>query len=170
MVEPGTHRFGPHNATLTVTTRRAGAAARAGHDLELLVTRWEGWLEVGQDGAIAAARLTAAATSLRVQKGEGGALPLGDADKDAIRRRIDDEVLRRGDIAFRSTSIDGSRVEGELTIGRATRPLAFDLAVEAGDVSATITLTQSAWGIKPYSALLGALRVHDDVVVALRSR
>ena len=41
-----TQRFGPDNATLTVQTRRHGAAAKAGHDLLLLVTRWEGELEV----------------------------------------------------------------------------------------------------------------------------
>jgi len=155
--------FGPHNATLTVHTRRAGAAAKAGHDLELLVTRWEGELEAG-----VSASLTADSTSLRVQKGEGGMIPLGESDKDNIHQTIDDEVLKRGDIAFRSTSIDGARVQGDLTIGSTTRPVSFELAEEP--LAATITLTQSDFGMKPYSALFGALKVHDDVVVELQSR
>lgn len=163
-----THRFGPDNATLTVQTRRGGAAAKAGHDLLLLVTRWEGELEV-DDGPVSAS-LTADSTSLRVQRGEGGMIPLGEADKDNIHQTIDDEVLKRGDIRFRSSAIDGHRVEGELTIGRATRPIAFDLALDDGAVAAEIVLTQSEFGMKPYSALFGALKVHDDVVIELQSR
>jgi polyisoprenoid-binding protein YceI len=164
-------RFGPDNATLTVQTRRGGAAAKAGHDLLLLVTRWEGELEVdGGAGGVESASLTADSTSLRVQKGEGGMMPLGDADKDNIHQTIDDEVLKRGDIAFRSTSIDGSRVQGELTLGSATRPIAFDLDATDDSVAATITVMQSDFGMKPYSALFGALKVHDGVVISLQSR
>ena len=164
-----TNRYGPDNATLTVQTRRGGAAAKAGHDLLLLVTRWEGELEVGEEGPTAAS-LTADSSSLRVQKGTGGMKALDDSDKANIHQTIDDEVLKRGDIAFRSTSIDGSRVEGELTIGSRTNPIAFDLAAGDGSVSATVTVTQSQWGMKPYSALFGTLKVLDEVVVELQSR
>ena len=80
------------------------------------------------------------------------------------------EMLKCADIAFRSTSIDGSRVQGELTIGSTTKPIEFELEADGGSVSATIAVTQSKWGMKPYSALFGALKVHDDVVVALQSR
>ena len=163
-----TQRYGPDNATLTVQTRRTGAAAKAGHDLLLLVTRWEGELEI--DGEPVTASLTADSTSLRVQKGEGGMMPLGDDDKANIHQTIDDEVLKRGDIAFRSTSIDGGRVQGELTLGSTTRPIAFDLDATGGAVAATVTVTQSDFGMKPYSALFGALKVHDEVVVSLQSR
>ena len=95
---------------------------------------------------------------------------LGDDDKANIHQTIDDEVLKRGDIAFRSTSIDGGRVQGDLTIGGKTRPIAFDLDAADGAVAATITVTQSDFGMKPYSALFGALKVHDDVVISLQSR
>jgi len=164
-----THHYGPDNATLTVQTRRGGAAAKAGHDLLLLVTRWEGTLEAGDDGPTAAT-LTADSTSLRVQRGEGGMMALSEDDKANIHQTIDDEVLKRADIAFRSTSIDGARVQGELTIGSTTKPIEFELEADGGSVSATIAVTQSKWGMKPYSALFGALKVHDDVVVALQSR
>ena len=168
MIEPGTHRFGPSNATLSVQTRRGGAAAKAGHDLLLHVTAWEGTLTVGEDGAPSAAELTADATSLRVQKGTGGMKGLDDSDKANIHQTIDDEVLRRRDIVFRSTAVDGGRVEGELTLAGQTRPLALDVAIsDDGAVSATVTITQSDWGMKPYSALFGTLKVLDDVEVAL---
>ena len=103
LLPPGTHRLGPGNATLAVRTKRGGAAAKAGHDLDMLVTAWEGTLEVGEDGDATSAELKADATSLRVQKGTGGMQALGDEDKDNIHQTIDDEVLKREDIVFRST-------------------------------------------------------------------
>ena len=99
---------------------------------------------------------------------------LGDEDMANIHETIDDEVLLRQDIRFRSTRVaagpDGStlRVEGDLTIVGETRPIAFDLAIgDAGALTATAVVTQSAWGMKPYSALFGALKVKDDVEVVL---
>ena len=168
MIERGTHRFGPSNATLSVQTRRGGAAAKAGHDLLLHVTAWEGTLTIGDDGAPAAAELSADATSLRVQKGTGGMKALDDEDKANIHQTIDDEVLERCDIAFRSASVDGGWADGELTLGDRTRPLSVALAVaDDGTVTATATVKQSDWGLKPYSALFGTLKVLDEVEVAL---
>ena len=170
MIEPGTYRFGPDNATLTVNTRRGGAAAKAGHDLELRVTAWQATLELGDAPR---AELSADATSLRVQKGSGGMQALGDEDKASIHQTIDDEVLRRENIVFRSTRIepaDGGRlsIEGDLAIAGSTQPVTFDLvAGDDGAVRATAVITQTRWGMKPYSALFGALKVLDDVEVVL---
>jgi polyisoprenoid-binding protein YceI len=168
----GTHRLGPGNATLAVRTKRGGAAAKAGHDLDMLVTVWAGTLEVGEDGAATSAELQADATSLRVQRGTGGMQALGEDDKANIHQTIDDEVLKRQDIVFRSTRVksagEGLHLEGELTLAGTTKPLAFDLAVTGdGKLAATATVTQSDWGMKPYSALWGALKVLDEVEVAL---
>ena len=78
---------GPTNGTLSVQTRRTGAAAKAGHDLLIHVTAWQATLEVGDDAARAASRSTADATSLRVREGTGGMQALGDDDKANIERR-----------------------------------------------------------------------------------
>jgi polyisoprenoid-binding protein YceI len=168
----GSHQFGPGNATLCVHTRRGGAAAKAGHDLELAVTRWEATLVVGQDPGTSHAELTADATSLRVQKGTGGMQALGEDDTANIHQTIDDEVLRRQDIVFRSTRMQGSgnrlTVEGQLTLAGATQPIRFELEAGAdGAIAGTAVVTQTRWGMKPYSALFGALKVLDDVEVAL---
>ena len=85
--------------------------------------------------------LTADATSLRVQKGTGGMQELGDDDKANIHQTIDDEVLKRRDIVFRSTRVGstagGLSVEGDLTLAGTTQPIAFDLAVgDDGTLSA----------------------------------
>ena len=173
-IEAGTHRLGPDNATLSVHTKRKGAAAKAGHDLVIHVTSWEGTLEVGDDPAATRIALRADATSLRVQTGTGGVQALGDDDKANIHQTIDDEVLKRQDISFRSTAVeaegDGARlrVTGDLTLAGTTHPVEFDLVVDdAGKLSGTAVITQSLWGMKPYSALFGALKVADDVEIVL---
>jgi polyisoprenoid-binding protein YceI len=165
----GIHRLGPNNATLAVHTKRGGAAAKAGHDLELHVTAWEASLDLDAPGA----ELTADATSLRVEQGTGGMQELGDEDKDNIRQTIDDDVLKQQNITFCSSSFEPAgegryRVEGELTLAGATQPIAFDLSVgEDGKVDARATVTQTRWGVKPFSALFGTLKVLDDVEVVL---
>jgi polyisoprenoid-binding protein YceI len=168
----GVQRLGPHNATLLVRTGRSGAAAKAGHDLVMHVTSWEAELELAEDPAATTMLLAADGTSLRVQHGHGGMNRLGDEDKASIHQSIDEEVLKREDITFRSTRVTGADgrldVRGELTIVGRTQPIDFDLHIGAdGTLSATAVVTQSAWGLKPYSILFGALKVADDVEIEL---
>ena len=164
--------MGPNNATLLVRTRRRGAAAKAGHDLLLLVSSWEATLDIARDPERSSLELVADARSLRVQEGSGGLKPLSHEDRHAIHRTIDDEVLGGRRIEFRSTTIepgrgdDRLRVHGELSMAGRTRPVRFQLSVGPdGRISAGCTLRQTDWGIEPYSALLGTLRVSDEVEV-----
>jgi hypothetical protein len=167
-ISPGSYRLGPDNGTLTVRTGRTGAVAKAGHDLLLEVTSWSATLDAGEPTAI---ELTADATSLKVREGTGGMQALDDGDRANIEQTIDDEVLRREPIAFRSTQVTGTAaglsVQGELTLLGTTRPVAFDVAVADGRVSAVAVVKQTDFGMKPYSALFGALKVADEVKVAI---
>ena len=166
-LQAGTYRLGPGDGTLSVRTGRTGAAAKAGHDLLIEVQAWEATLVVGQESSLA---LTADATSLHVREGSGGMQSLGDDDKADIRTTIDDDVLKGQPIAFRSTAVSGGAgrlaVEGELTLAGTTRPLAFDLDVgDDGRLRGAAVVKQTDWGMKPYSALFGALKVADEVRV-----
>jgi hypothetical protein len=158
-------RLGPEHGTLTVHTGRAGAIARAGHDLELEVTRWEATFTPD------AIELTADPGSLRVRSGKGGMTPLGDEEKAGIAQTIREEVLKSGSISFRSTRVtpraDGLDVEGELELLGVRGALAFPLRLEDGHLTGRATVKQSAWRITPYSALFGTLKVADDVGVAI---
>ena len=175
-IQAGTHTFGPESGTLWVRTGRDGAAAKAGHDLLIQVTSWQATLEVGEDPAQTSIVLNAEARSLRVREGIGGMQPLGDDDKASIQETIDDEVLKRMDIEFRSTAVqtpaDGSRfsVEGELTLVGTVRPIAFDLMIGAdGKLSGSVVVKQTNWGITPYSPLFGELKVADEVEVVINA-
>ena len=50
-------------------------------------------------------------------------------------------------------------------MGRALAPGLSDAIGAVDRVTGTATLTQSDWGIKPYSALFGTLKVLDDITV-----
>lgn len=153
-------------------TFRAGPAARAGHDLVLEVTRWAADVDLAA-GTIA---LDVDPRSLRVREARGGLKPLGRAERAQIARTIDRRVLGGAPIAFRAT---GARrgpagvlvVEGELTLHGETHPLrAYVDDHGHGALSATVPVRQSAWGIRPYRAALGALRVRDEVEVLVTAR
>lgn len=141
--------YGPHNASLRVRTGRAGAAAKAGHDLLIEVTRWEATVAEGK------LRLTADPDSFRVLEGTGGVKPLGDGDKAKIEKSIRKEVLKGQPISY---------ADGQLTLNGRTHPVAATVTDAGGEA----TITQSSWGMKPYTALLGALKVADDVTVEAR--
>jgi polyisoprenoid-binding protein YceI len=149
-----------------------GTAARVGHDLTIEVTSWSGQLEVEEGRA--AVSLDADGASLRVCEGKGGMKALDEDDRLNIQETIDTEVLRRASIEFRSTaaefSADGNhlRVEGELALAGSRHRISFELTVaQRGRLMGRATITQSEWGIKPYSALFGALKVADDVEVTI---
>lgn len=168
------HVFGPENATLTVRTRRTGAASKAGHDLVIEVTSWSATLDPDAYPALA---LTADSRSLRVLEGTGGIQALDEKDKAGIAQTIDEEVLEGTAIEFRASSVelgdDGGpgRVEGELELAGKRHPLAFELTTGAdGRLTGTATVRQSDWGIKPYSALFGTLKVADEVEVSVETQ
>jgi superoxide dismutase, Fe-Mn family len=172
-IQPGTYKLGPRNGTLSVRTGRTGSAAKAGHNLLIHVTAWQATLEVGEDPAQTSIVLAADATSLRVHEGTGGMQALGDDDKANIEETIDEEVLKRQGIEFRSTAVQaadggGIGVEGELTLVGKACPIAFDLTVDDdGKLSGGVVVKQTDWGITPYSALFGALKVNDEVEVVI---
>jgi polyisoprenoid-binding protein YceI len=66
---------------------------------------------------------------------------------------------------------EGLSVSGELELAGARRPIAFELTADGdGRLAGAATVKQSAWGIKPYSALFGTLKVVDEVIVELTAR
>src|SRR2546421_696922 len=101
-------------------------------------------------------------------RGGEGVVALDGDDKANIEQTIDDDVLKRQRIAYRSSSmrrLANGRLaaEGELTLLGETRPLTVELAVDGdGALTGTALIKQSEWGIKPYSTLFGALKVADE--------
>lgn len=174
-VKNGSHNLGPDNGTLQVKTYRAGMAQKVGHDLVIDVTSWKATVDVDEDSNFTV-ELSADPRSLRVRDGQGGMKPLTDKDKTDIHKSIDDKVLKGKAITFKSTGVSSNgggpaSVTGDVSMGGTSRPVSFDVDVMPdGQVKGTVSLTQSEWGIKPYSGLMGALKVRDDVEVVLHAQ
>jgi len=172
-IQAGTYTLTPEEGTLSVRTGRTGAAAKAGHDLLLHVTDWEATIEAAADPTQTTVALTADPASLRVREGTGGMQELEEKDTASIREAIDTDVLRKQDIAFRSTRAEPAddhrlHIAGDLLLAGASHPIEFDLDIgDGGRISGRAVVKQSDWGIKPYSILFGALKVADDVEVEI---
>ena len=64
-----------------------------------------------------------------------------------------------------SESDGGLAVTGDLSMGGKSKPVDFVVTGDGGQVNGSAKVKQSDWGIKPYSALFGALKVNDEVTV-----
>ena len=171
-IQAGTHNIGPSNGSLKVKTGREGAAAKMGHDLVLEIKDWSGTVDVGDSTSV---DLTASPGSIAVLEGTGGAKPLKDKDKADIEKSASGKVLGSSPITFQSSeaSLDGGTltVRGDLSINGQSDSVNVPCTVGAdGTVSGSVKLQQSTFGIKQYSAMMGALKVKDTVEVVVEAR
>jgi polyisoprenoid-binding protein YceI len=167
----GTYDVGPGNGRLLVKTSRTGLGRRAGHDLTIEVTEWAANAVVDPNGS--SVTVTVEVDSFAVREGTGGVKPLTDGDRAEIKETIQQQILetaRFPKITFRSTQVAGSAesftIEGELTIRDVTRPVIVRGAADGDRVRGGATVVQSQFGIKPYSAFFGALKLADEVEIA----
>jgi len=174
--ESGTYSLGPGSGVLSIRTTRQGAASKAGHDLRIEVGSWEAEFKLGEAPDQSAMTLAADSRSLRVIEGTGGIKSLTGDDKASIQKTINDEVLKGCAIEFRSSEVQGAAggglsLRGDLDLGGRTAPVTFDLALgDDGRVTGSATVKQTDFGMKPYSALFGALKVADEVTVAVDAK
>ena len=183
MISPGTYEFGPSQGELHVRTGRSGKAARVGHDLLLAAGKWHAVLVVDPDDA-GRSTLTASVdpSSLRVVNGTGGVKPLSDGDREEIASTIARKVLaadRHGEIRFTTvqatTAGNGElTITGHLALAGASQLVELHVTRQedgAGSVvSTTLAIDQSDFGIKPFSAMMGALKVANQVTVEVSAR
>jgi len=161
-IPEGTHTIGPSNGSLKVKTGKEGAAAKMGHDLVLVVNSWEATVEGGDSPSI---KLTADPSSVEVESGSGGAKPLGDKDKKDIKKSIDGKVLGSSQISFTSSEVSDSQATGDLSIAGSSSQVTIPISVSGDKISGSHTLSQKDFGIKQFSAMMGALKVKDQVTV-----
>ena len=168
----GTYRLTPESGELLVKTGRTGMGRRAGHDLVIEVTRWQG--EVIVDTAKpgdSTVSVEVDVDSFEVREGLGGVKPLTQNDRAEIKKTLRGILQIESDpkITFHSTSITNSveswTVEGDLTIRGQIQPVTVNSVIIDDRVRGGTAVKQTRWGIKPYSAFLGALKLADEVGV-----
>jgi hypothetical protein len=160
---------------LEVFTFKEGLLARAAHDLQFTLERFPAVLE----GEEVRADIPLAELHVVGPVEHGVAHPERfDFDKRAeIERAMRDDVLRAGlhptaRFAGRAVAgLDGLVVKGTLALAGTSAPLAFAVTRdESRGHRARFELHPSHWGIAPYRALLGAIRLKDLVRIELALR
>jgi len=156
------------SASVRVFTFKDGLLSRLAHDLQIRATDWEIVVEgdaVRGRFGLAGLRVDGAVEHGRVADGA-----LASSDRAKIERTMADDVLelRRYPVASFDGVLDRAalRVTGKLTLHGRTVELAPIAVREDGDsLALEVTLVPSRWGIAPYRALAGALKLQDRVVI-----
>lgn len=159
----------PNPATIHLFTFKDGLLARLAHDLRLSVQRFE----IRRDGAALSGRFVPDSLVVDGVVGKGGRLDpegLSASDKAKILRNSAEEILhtaRHPDITFTGALEPGDVVAGQLTMVGRTCDLRAAVSTSGGRLRAEFTLVPSQWGIAPYKALAGAIKLQDRVLVTL---
>ena len=179
-----TFRVDPSRSSLVVQIFRDGVAAKLGHDHVVQATAFSGRVtyDPSAPGLSSVAAQVPTAT-LKVDEaqtrrkfgleGQPTAADVAEVEK-SMKAEGQLDVAKFPMITFTSTTItpdtpDRYLVAGQLTIRGIARAVQFPAKVvmEGNAIRATATLTfmQSAFGYKPYSALLGAIKNRDAAML-----
>jgi polyisoprenoid-binding protein YceI len=146
-----------------VSVFREGLLTSMGHDVTFQVTSLA--MDIGDDDGVT---VDLDAGSLRV---------ITEAVKESDRKDIEKntektlEARKHPKIQFRSVSVvrdgDRARIEGDLTLHGVTKQISVQATDDGQRWNAKVTLDQREFGIKPFSAMLGALKVKPEVEVTI---
>ena len=157
-------------AKVHVLTFKDGLLSKIAHDLKIAVHE----IDVQIEGAKIVA--TADASSLRVacarKDGRDAPGTLSSSDKSKIESNIQKDVLhsrRHPEIRFESSEIsqegDRATIKGTLTLHGTSKPLSITATKSGDSWSAEFPIDQPQFGIKPFSAMMGTLKIQPVVRV-----
>jgi len=167
-------RFDSSSAEIYVLSFKDGMLAKLAHDLKMKVERFE--ISVDDDTKRIDAKFDTRSVKVVCRRKDGQDDPSGlnVIETTAIQSNIESDVLaskKFPEATFVSTSVspegEGFRIAGNLTLLGKTKPVST-VAKRVGDrLVAELRLHQPDFGIKPYSAMMGALKVQADVTVVV---
>lgn len=165
--------FDQNNAECFVFTFKEGLLSPIAHDLRIKVTRFS----IQLDEASGALSATFDTGSLRVdtpmKDGNENPSALSDGDKEKIAGQIRDDVLHSSkypEARFQSRTLQkqadgGYAIEGDLTLHGTTKPISARTTPSGGKQQLDFTLHQPDFGITPYKAMMGTLKIRPDVKI-----
>jgi polyisoprenoid-binding protein YceI len=167
-------RYDAYNSECLLFSFKDGLLARLAHDLKLQVERFS--IEV--DDSTREIKATFDPSSIQVvcaqNDGRDDPSTLSKGDKKKIHDNVTKDVLRvrkHPEIRFDSTNVvqrgEGFAVEGALQMHGKSRSIQASVRVDGDRWVTELRLHQPDFGIKPYTAALGALKVKPDVLVRL---
>lgn len=170
VASPITYRIAPESR-FDVVTGKAGLFGAFGHKHRIRATEFDGTIVYDPDNAFG--------SSIEIVVRTAGLIvvPEGADEKDApkVEHAMRESVLppsQHPTIEFVSrivSAIDGGvQVVGDVVIAQQTRPVAVDVTIaQRGDTltaTGTFSVKQTDFGIKPYSAAGGTIKVADGII------
>lgn len=159
------------DGTLHIYTYKDGVLSRLGHDLRLRCRSFE----VSIDGTNVAGRFDVSSIELEgAVRGDALALAeVSDKDRREILETMHSKVLesrRHPEVRFSGEAREAGEqrvsVAGQLELHGRRQPLDVDVERTDGRLRGRVSLRPSRWGIAPFKAFLGALRLQDRVEIA----
>lgn len=158
------------SATIDVFTFKEGALSKLAHDLQLRAGAFE--LLLDEAAGTVHARIDARSLQVVSAMADGRPAPslLGPSSVAEIERNAQRAVLEAD--RFPTIQFEGrlgdEALAGELELHGVRRPIRMKVRREADALTAEAELDQRDFGITPYKALLGALRIQPVVRVVAR--
>ncbi|MFK7929729.1 MAG: YceI family protein [Myxococcota bacterium] len=159
-------------AQCLIFTYKDGLLSRVGHDLKLRCDDFSVTLEEGRVAATFNPDAFTCVTALKNGRDNPSALSVKDKRQiiDNLRKSVL-EPKRFSSIRFSSTqvSIEGNamKIRGDLTLHGATRSIEVTARRVSGEWTAEVELHQPDFGIKPFTALMGTLKVKPKVRIRM---
>jgi polyisoprenoid-binding protein YceI len=144
-----------------------GILARAAHDLRIRFERFD----IGLEGDAIEGEFDLGSLKLDGPVRDGVVYPEEyDAGKRAdVEKAMHEDILHTAKnpvSRFKGRAVpkgDGFSVTGELDLVGKIAPVAFEVKNDGGTYRAQIPISPSRWGIPQYKALLGAIRLKDEM-------
>lgn len=167
-----THQFDASSAQCLVFVLKEGLLSPVAHDLKLQIEEFEVAVDEPTRSVAAIFNADSARVLTAMRDGEEDRAALSPEQKTQIGLNIRLEVLKSReypDIVFVSESVAASElghvVKGSVTLLQTTRAITFPVRLTNGHYVAEAIVHQPDFGIVPYSAMMGAIRVRPSVTV-----
>ena len=174
-LKAGTYSLGGSSGKVSVYTFKSGLLSKLAHDLLIDVKDFKVNVDVPESGfASGSLGLEIQANSLKVdcamKDGERQPDTLKEKDIVDIEADMAKKVLhpdKYPTVNFSSKAIQvnegGYHVNGELSLHGVTKSVDFDIDTSGGGLKGRFTLIQTDYKIKPFKAMMGTLKIKDEI-------
>ena len=173
-LKAGSYCLDTNSGNLNVYTFKEGLLSKLAHDLLIDITDFKVNLEVPEAGFVSGSlELEIQANSLKVvcalKDGERTDA-LKEKDIADIERDMGVKVLhpdKYPTATFCSKTIQekdgGYKINGDLSLHGVTKSIDFDIDANGEHIKGMITLLQKDYGIKPFKAMMGTLKIKNEI-------
>ncbi len=177
-LKAGTYSLNGNSGKMSVYTYKEGLLSKLAHDLQIDVKNFKVNLNVPEAGLTSGSlEVELQADSLKVdcamKEGEPQPDTLKEKDIADIEKDMAKKVLhpdKYPSVNFCSKEIKekeaGYHVNGELSLHGVTKTIDFDIDTNGDNLKGRFSILQKDYGIKPFKAMMGTLRIKNEISFA----